>query len=149
MRFFSSKDEGTIQCSLCPRRCLIAPDKTGLCKVRINSGGKPALPFYGFITALALDPIEKKPLYHFRPGSEILSIGFAGCNLHCPFCQNWHISQNTDAPGRVYSPSELIAAVKKSSQDAAMTAMRSIAAMLCAAASWLFFPTAAMSSEGE
>ena len=62
-----------------------------------------------------MDPIEKKPLYHFRPGTEVLSIGFAGCNLNCPFCQNWHISQNTDISGRNYSPTEIIAAAKQSS----------------------------------
>jgi pyruvate formate lyase activating enzyme len=60
---------------------------------------------------LAEDPIEKKPLYHFRPGSSILSAGFAGCNLRCPFCQNWHISQRADVPGRRLSPGQLIAAV--------------------------------------
>ena len=108
----------------------MAPGKTGLCKVRQNRDGKPALPFYGYLTALAFDPIEKKPLYHFRPGSEILSIGFAGCNLRCPFCQNWHISQSTDVPGRIYSPAELIAAAEKTGRAAAISstaAMRSIA----------------------
>jgi pyruvate formate lyase activating enzyme len=92
--------------------------------VRKNSGGELALPFYAYISALALDPVEKKPLYHFRPGSYVLSAGFAGCNLHCPFCQNWHISQRTPpAPevsrrgsrqvsgrgsGRVIQPGELV-----------------------------------------
>jgi pyruvate formate lyase activating enzyme len=66
------------------------------------------LPYYGFITALALDPIEKKPLYHFRPGTSILSAGFALCNLRCPFCQNWEISQKMDDRGRFFSPEELI-----------------------------------------
>jgi pyruvate formate lyase activating enzyme len=61
-----------------------------------------------------MDPIEKKPLYHFRPGTGILSAGFAGCNLHCPFCQNWHISQSTDVPGSVYSPEKLIAKAQSS-----------------------------------
>jgi pyruvate formate lyase activating enzyme len=61
---------------------------------------------------MARDPIEKKPLYHYRPGSSILSLGFAGCNLRCPFCQNWQISQRTDTPGRRYSPREIIAALK-------------------------------------
>jgi pyruvate formate lyase activating enzyme len=56
------------------------------------------------------DPVEKKPLYHYRPGSSILSVGFMGCNLRCPFCQNWHISQTASAPGRLMSPGELIAA---------------------------------------
>ncbi len=76
--------------------------------MRQNREGLPALPFYGYITALAEDPIEKKPLYHFRPGSSILSLGFAGCNLHCPFCQNFTISQSTDVPGRRLSPEELV-----------------------------------------
>jgi pyruvate formate lyase activating enzyme len=64
--------------------------------------------YYGYITALALDPIEKKPLYHWRPGSSVFSAGFAGCNLRCPFCQNWHISQTADAPGRRISPEKLV-----------------------------------------
>ena len=120
-RFFSPVEaqagaglrEGFIKCSLCPRRCVLPPGEGGQCRVRVNRDGKPALPFYGFVTALALDPIEKKPLYHFRPGTEILSAGFAGCNLHCPFCQNWHISQKADVPGRFYSPAELAAAAAK------------------------------------
>jgi len=135
-----SQKEASIQCGLCPRRCLIAPGRAGLCKVRFNRDGKPALPFYGFLTALALDPIEKKPLYHFRPGTEILSIGFTGCNLRCPFCQNWHISQYTDVPGRIYSPSELIEAAAKTGARAnqiavgrSIAAMHSIAAMPCIA----------------
>ena len=114
-RFFSSKKDGTLLCGLCPRRCLLAAGQRGRCKVRYNREGEPDLPFYGFITSLASDPIEKKPLYHFRPGTEILSVGFAGCNLNCPFCQNWRISQTTDVAGRRQSPSELIATVKQSS----------------------------------
>ena len=116
-RFFSLK-EGCIECSLCPRRCHLTPGGGGQCRVRFNRDGKPELPFYGFITSLAVDPIEKKPLYHFRPGTEILSAGFAGCNLHCPFCQNWHISQNTDVQSRLYSPEELIAAALKMNEAA-------------------------------
>ena len=91
-------------CELCPHSCALLGGK-GLCKVR---GGQGELPFYGFVTALAEDPIEKKPLYHFRPGSSILSVGFTGCNLRCPFCQNWRISQTTDTPGRRISPGELV-----------------------------------------
>jgi pyruvate formate lyase activating enzyme len=69
------------------------------------------LPYYGQVSALARDPIEKKPLYHWRPGSSILSAGFFGCNLHCPFCQNWHISQinNEKQGGHFFCPQELIA----------------------------------------
>jgi pyruvate formate lyase activating enzyme len=87
----------------------------GNCGVRGNKGGKGLIPFYGHITALALDPIEKKPLYHFRPGSMILSAGFLGCNLRCPFCQHWHISQtaasgDTAGGGRQMRPEDLVSA---------------------------------------
>lgn len=72
------------------------------------------LPYYGFLSALAVDPIEKKPLYHWRPGSSIVSAGFAGCNLHCPFCQNWRISQISEkkSGGTFFKPEELIAEAK-------------------------------------
>jgi pyruvate formate lyase activating enzyme len=90
-RFFSKLV--VLRCDLCPRHCLIPPQGRGVCGVRGNSDGKSHIPWYGYVTALARDPIEKKPLYHFRPGSSILSLGFVGCNLRCPFCQNWHISQ--------------------------------------------------------
>ena len=118
-RFFTPR-EGGLECGLCPRRCLLAPGEGGQCRARFNRGGKPELPFYGCVTALAVDPIEKKPLYHFRPGSDILSAGFAGCNLRCPFCQNWHISQDIhvqNAKGRFCSPAELAAAAAKAEKD--------------------------------
>ena len=101
-----------IQCELCPHHCNIKNGGAGLCKVRFHNNGKIELPLYGRITALACDPIEKKPLYHFRPGSQILSAGFAGCNMRCPFCQNWHISQNTSADSREISPRELMSLAK-------------------------------------
>jgi len=90
------ESDGKLCCNLCHYNCEIKNGSFGACGVRGNKGGKGIIPFYGFITALAIDPIEKKPLYRFKPGSKILSLGFAGCNLRCPFCQNWHISQNTD-----------------------------------------------------
>jgi pyruvate formate lyase activating enzyme len=86
--------------------------------VRGNKNGRALIPFYGFISALALDPIEKKPLYHFRPGTEILSIGFAGCNLRCPFCQNWRISQNTGIEGRRMRPAEIVSAALRANSAA-------------------------------
>jgi len=119
-RFFSSTEDGRLECGLCPRRCLLAAGESGQCGVRLNRGGKPTLPYFGCITALAVDPIEKKPLYHFRPGTDILSAGFAGCNLRCPFCQNWHISQNIQSAairGRASSPAELAAAAVKTKKD--------------------------------
>jgi pyruvate formate lyase activating enzyme len=81
--------------------------------VRENSGGKSHIPWYGYVSALARDPIEKKPLYHFRPGSSILSLGFVGCNLHCPFCQNWYISQlrGRERPHGRYLEAEDVAAL--------------------------------------
>jgi pyruvate formate lyase activating enzyme len=113
--------EVSLICGLCPNRCALAPGKTGLCRTRKNEGGAMTLPLYGHVTALALDPVEKKPLYHFRPGSQILSAGFAGCNLRCPFCQNWHISQKTDGPWRDISPKKLVAAAKNSGGQIAYT----------------------------
>jgi pyruvate formate lyase activating enzyme len=90
--------------------------------VRGGKNGKPIIPFYGFISALALDPVEKKPLYHFKPGSHILSVGFAGCSLRCPFCQNWHISQNTDINGKYTKPGEIVsAALRANSPSIAYT----------------------------
>jgi pyruvate formate lyase activating enzyme len=114
-RFYEGLEGGKLRCVLCPHRCVLPEGGRGRCKVRGNEGGALALPFYGYISALASDPVEKKPLYHFRPGSEVLSAGFAGCNLRCPFCQNWHISQRVPAPEtsesgtfRVMRPEELI-----------------------------------------
>jgi pyruvate formate lyase activating enzyme len=120
-RFFS-KDNNSIRCGLCSHSCVISNGSFGACGVRGNKGGKCLIPFYGHVTALAVDPIEKKPLYHFRPGSKILSAGFAGCNLKCPFCQNWQISQCTKgvssdgvssgdlAAGRKMSAGDLVSA---------------------------------------
>jgi pyruvate formate lyase activating enzyme len=86
------------------------------CGDRVSSGGF-FLPYYGYVTSAAIDPIEKKPLYHFRPGSSILSLGFAGCNLRCPFCQNWQISQLGEAApqGRRMRPEDAVALVSESS----------------------------------
>jgi pyruvate formate lyase activating enzyme len=108
--FFSKPD--LLRCDLCPRHCLIPPEGRGACGVRGNLDGKSHIPWYGYVTALARDPIEKKPLYHFRPGSSILSLGFMGCNLRCPFCQNWHISQlqkGQKPAGRYLEAKEVVA----------------------------------------
>jgi pyruvate formate lyase activating enzyme len=120
--FIDSDSNGVINCGLCPRRCAIPSGALGACKVRGNKNGKGLLPFYGYVTTLAMDPIEKKALYHFRPGSMILSVGFAGCNLRCPFCQNWHISQSTDAPGKYMPSGDIVsAALHEDSQALAYT----------------------------
>lgn len=81
-----------VQCEICPHHCKIEEGHLGLCKGRMNRDGKIISENYGKLTAVALDPIEKKPLYHFCPGSKVLSVGSYGCNLNCPFCQNCDIS---------------------------------------------------------
>lgn len=82
-----------ITCRLCHHGCALSEGETGFCRARGNRGGKLQSLSYGLLTSVALDPIEKKPLYHFHPGSRILSVGSFGCNLACPFCQNSSISQ--------------------------------------------------------
>jgi pyruvate formate lyase activating enzyme len=79
---------------ICPKGCLLAPGETGDCRVRKNIAGKIVCTTYALPCSLNIDPVEKKPLFHFRPGSPILSIATAGCNLHCKQCQNWQISQS-------------------------------------------------------
>jgi len=91
--FYRQVGEKT-ECFLCPHNCKISEGRTGICGVRKNTGGKIELLTYGVISGFALDPVEKKPLYHFYPGTYILSIGSYGCNMRCDFCQNYHISQN-------------------------------------------------------
>ena len=107
-RFFEAADNDKVQCRLCPHNCLIAPGRFGVCRVRSNRAGTLELPFYGRLSAVAVDPIEKKPLYHFYPGSSILSIGFVGCSFHCPFCQNHHIAHDTSYPTEYVSPVQLV-----------------------------------------
>lgn len=98
----------TITCPVCFRHCTLSEGQTGNCLARQNHNGESIPLNYGKITSIALDPIEKKPLYRFHPGSPILSVGSFGCNLHCPFCQNHGISQTDDVPCRELSPEELI-----------------------------------------
>ena len=81
-----------IQCTLCFHRCALAEGQTGFCRARANRDGRIICLNYGKVTSVALDPIEKKPLRRFQPGSMILSVGSFGCNLRCPFCQNHEIS---------------------------------------------------------
>lgn len=103
------ENDEKLKCLLCPHSCLISPGSRGICGVRENRDGEVLPVTYGVISGYALDPIEKKPLYHFFPGSTILSVGSYGCNLKCDFCQNFHISQEVH-PGssRLLSPEELV-----------------------------------------
>lgn len=91
--FYRKLADNKVLCQLCPHQCLIKEGKSGLCKARVNREGRLFTENYGMISSLALDPMEKKPLYHFYPGSKILSIGTFGCNFSCLYCQNWQISQ--------------------------------------------------------
>lgn len=91
--FYEKKQDGNVQCFLCPHHCVITPGKEGLCQVRRNVEGTLISLNYGKASSVHLDPVEKKPLYHFYPGKQILSLGTLGCNLSCSFCQNWSISQ--------------------------------------------------------
>lgn len=102
--YYSVEGERT-DCLLCPWHCHINPDRVGRCGVRKNVKGVLHTLNYGEVTSGGLDPIEKKPLYHFHPGSQILSLGSFGCNLSCGFCQNWQISQER-APSQVLLPAE-------------------------------------------
>jgi len=90
---YYEKQNGKVKCLLCPHGCIIESNKAGICGVRKNAEGKLHSLNYGRATSVSMDPIEKKPLYHFHPGSMILSVGTIGCNLGCGFCQNWSISQ--------------------------------------------------------
>lgn len=81
------------QCNICPRGCKLTSGQRGFCYVRKNLGGQISLETYGYTTGLAIDPIEKKPLYHFYPSSKILSFGTLGCNMGCQFCQNWQTTK--------------------------------------------------------
>jgi pyruvate formate lyase activating enzyme len=83
----------SVQCEICPRRCIIAPGQSGDCRVRANIDGRLVLLTYGHPCSVHVDPVEKKPLFHFLPGTGIFSIATVGCNLHCLNCQNWEISQ--------------------------------------------------------
>jgi len=88
--------DGRIQCDLCPRDCRLHEGQRGLCFVRMMQGGRMVLTTYGRSSGFCVDPIEKKPLNHFYPGTSVLSFGTAGCNLACKFCQNWDISKSRE-----------------------------------------------------
>ena len=99
-----------IVCEICPHHCQLAVGEVGRCRARVNDGKKITALNYGKLTSVALDPIEKKPLYKFFPGSRILSVGSYGCNLNCPFCQNFEISMaDSTFPTRNVTPEQLVA----------------------------------------
>ena len=95
-RYWHWADDGRMQCDLCPRDCKLNDGQRGACFVRMRQGAEMRLTTYGRSSGFCIDPVEKKPLNHFYPGSSILSFGTAGCNLACKFCQNWDISKSRD-----------------------------------------------------
>jgi len=110
-------DDKKVACDLCSHRCQVAPSKFGICGVRQNRDGKLFSLVYGEIIAAHVDPIEKKPLYHYLPGSTAFSVATMGCNFRCPFCQNWQISQRSkrekeDLASQPYLPEEIVHAAK-------------------------------------
>jgi pyruvate formate lyase activating enzyme len=121
---YKKTEENAVQCSLCSHRCKIGEGKQGICGVRINEGGTLFAATYGKISSEAVDPIEKKPLFHYLPGTRSYSIGGIGCNFHCQHCQNWHISRAAldSARLRDLSPEEGVArAVASGSASIAWT----------------------------
>jgi pyruvate formate lyase activating enzyme len=113
-RYWHGLDDGRVQCDLCPRACRLHEGQRGLCFVRACEGGGVVLTTYGRSSGFCVDPIEKKPLNHFLPGTPVLSFGTAGCNLACRFCQNWDISKSReiDTLADAASPEAIAAAAE-------------------------------------
>ncbi|KOR29777.1 pyruvate formate lyase-activating protein [Achromatium sp. WMS2] len=101
--------DGRVQCNVCPRKCQLRDNQAGFCQVRTRVGNGIALSTFAKASGLCVDPIEKKPLYHFLPGTAVLSFGTAGCNLACKFCQNWHLSHSkqVDAASQSAAPKDI------------------------------------------
>ncbi len=107
--FYERYDNERVVCKLCQHYCKIKLNREGLCGINRNVGDKIDCLAYGYPSVVAIDPIEKKPLYHFLPNSKAFSIGTVGCNFRCPFCQNWRISQTANIDrGRYFSPEEIV-----------------------------------------
>ena len=114
-KYWHQLDDGRVVCDLCPRRCRLREGKRGACFIRQAHKGEIALTSYGRSSGFCIDPIEKKPLNHFYPGSSVLSFGTAGCNLGCKFCQNWHISKSRqiDTLGANAMPEQIAQAAQR------------------------------------
>lgn len=111
---YFEKEENKIICKLCAHYCQLKVGQCGICGVNCNENGKLLTKVYGYPSALHVDPIEKKPLYHFLPNSFTFSLGTVGCNFRCPFCQNWQISQTTTFSKEHYaSPQQIVDLAQK------------------------------------
>lgn len=113
-RWWKKTGENHVLCELCPRHCILGEGQRGFCFVRQNLNGQMVLTTYGRSSGFCIDPIEKKPLNHFYPGTSVLSFGTAGCNLGCKFCQNWDISKSRefDRLTEIASPEKIAQAAK-------------------------------------
>ncbi len=114
----SERKNGKVLCKACKQRCVLEDGEYGKCGVRVNEGGRLYLTVYGLVSSIHVDPVEKKPFYHFLPGTKTLSIGTVGCNFSCKFCQNWEISQypklnNYGVFGYSYTPEDLVQIAEK------------------------------------
>lgn len=103
-----NEEKAEVRCLLCPHNCTLRPGEKGVCRARGNIDGELVSFNYGCVTALNLDPVEKKPLKRFMPGRRVLSLGTFGCNLSCAFCQNWAIAQAKKPPYEMISPQEAV-----------------------------------------
>lgn len=106
--YYEKLDGRRTHCRLCPHECVIRDGARGFCGIRANKGGILYAESYGKATSIALDPVEKKPLYRYHPGEYILSLGTSGCNFRCQFCQNYSISQDLSAPVRDVTPDQVV-----------------------------------------
>tara|TARA_A100001388_G_scaffold245022_1_gene203191 strand:+ start:512 stop:1600 length:1089 start_codon:yes stop_codon:yes gene_type:complete len=121
-RYWHMLEDGRVQCDLCPRYCKLHEGQRGLCFVRARQAGKMVLTTYGRSSGFCIDPVEKKPLNHFLPGTPILSFGTAGCNLTCKFCQNWDISKS-----RAFDKLQAMASPNMIAEAAIRTGCKSVA----------------------
>ncbi|MDW7673287.1 MAG: AmmeMemoRadiSam system radical SAM enzyme [Bacillota bacterium] len=115
--YYEQNDHDKVSCQLCPHNCVLSNSKAGRCGVRENVAGKLIARNYGQIGALCLDPIEKKPLYHFHPGQQIVSVGTYGCNFDCVFCQNWQLVHGNKEKYHQFTPKELVQTVREEFAD--------------------------------
>ena len=122
---YDKLDNAKVRCNICQVRCVISDGKDGACHTRVNRNGILYTLIYGRISSVCSDPVEKKPLYHFHPGTQVLSMGTRGCNFKCPGCQNWDISH--DKPDEfggnmeLLSPLESVALAKKYNSSSSST----------------------------
>ena len=109
MKYYEKIDNGHIKCLLCRHHCILKEGQVGICGVNMNKNQELVNLVYAHPSSINIDPIEKKPLFHFLPATDVLSFGTVGCNFKCPFCQNWQISQSRDVNDSIYvSPEEMV-----------------------------------------